>query len=389
MLLHPAIKCFKYIFFYLDSQELFCKFKIKVKKHMIKKKILFAVLNWGLGHATRSTPLIEALAENHHVTVVSTGKSLLLLKSEFPDLEFINLPDYDITYSNKGWMMPFVLFRQLPKLFSRLRKEHKRTEQIVKSKNIDLIISDCRYGVWSKRVPSFLLTHQLRIKLPGILSILDPLSDLGNWFFFRHFKKILVIDHAGDENLSGDLAHQGFISRNKCIRYMGLLADVTKNEDQQDVDVFITISGPEPQRSFFEKIILEQIPNLKGKIVVLLGKPGEFDHKTVNNAEIYTHLPRRKISELMNRAKVIVSRSGYSTVMELVALKKKAVLIPTPGQSEQEYLAAYFFKKELFYTTKQNNIDLVNDLPKALAFPAKGLELEVNDIPLFLREVLE
>lgn len=355
---------------------------------MLKKKILFAVLNWGLGHATRSTPLIEALAKEHEVIIVSTGKSLLLLKSEFPELDFIDMPDYGITYAQKGWMMPFVLLKQLPKLFSRLRNEHKRTEQLVKSRSIDIIISDCRYGIWSKKIPSYLLTHQLRIKMPGILSILDPLSDFGNSYFFSNFNKIFVIDHAGENNLAGELAHQKGISHHRSIHYIGLLADVTINDDPQDVDIFITISGPEPQRSFFEKIILEQLPSLKGKVIVLLGKPGEFDHQTIGSAEVYTHLPRRKISELMNRAKVVVSRSGYSTVMELVALKKKAVLIPTPGQSEQEYLAKYFLEKELFYTTEQHQINLVEDLPKALNCPAKGLELEVNNIELFLKEVL-
>ena len=356
---------------------------------MLKKRILFAVLNWGLGHATRCMPLIEALAEQHKVIIMSTGKSLILLKSEFPELEFVDVPDYNITYSRRGWLMPLVLMKQLPKLLNRLHKEHKRTEQVVKDRQIDLVISDCRYGVWSKKAASFLLTHQLRIKLPGILSLLDPLSDFGNSFFFRNFKKIFVIDHAGDVNLAGELAHSGRIAHHRSLHYIGLLADVKKADDPEDIDVFITISGPEPQRSRFEEIILEQLPKLQGKIVVLLGKPGEFDNHKIGNAEIYTHLPRTKISELMNRAKVVVSRSGYSTVMELIALKKKAVLIPTPGQSEQEYLARHFASKQLFYTTSQQQINLQDDLQKALQCPAKGLDLEVNNLNLFLKEFLE
>ncbi|MBN2789610.1 MAG: hypothetical protein JXR69_05430 [Candidatus Delongbacteria bacterium] len=353
----------------------------------MRKKILYAVLNWGLGHSTRSLPIIRELIKNNEVVILSTGRSLMLLKSEFPEIEVIDYPDYSIKYVNNANFLFLSLAFQLPKILLGLWKENSFTDRLVKEKNIDIIISDNRYGVYSKGIPSYLITHQLKFKLPAVLKWFEFLSEYFNKFYFSKFKKILIPDLEGEPNFSGELSHEfSLIDRSK-LEYIGLLSD-TMNCESLSSDYLVLISGPEPQRTNFEKIISEQIKHIEGKKTVILGKTEINSYESNNDIEYYSHLPRNKISGMIKGAGMIISRPGYSTVMEIAAMGKKALFIPTPGQTEQEYLARYYKKNKLFHYVTQKDLNLKTDIHEAQKYDEIPKQ-KVNDIGNIIKLIME
>lgn len=209
-----------------------------------------------------------------------------------------------------------------------------------------------------------MITHQLRFYLPRGLQWAGIFGIWFNRLVFRHYDKIFVPDAAGKPNLSGVLSHDTAISRHPKVRHIGCLSSLVPAEKpvEEDIDYLFSISGPEPQRTEFEKIILDQLDKLQGKVVVTLGRPTEGNNiiREDDNISIYTHLNRADMNNMMRRAKHVVCRSGYSTVMELLALGKSAMFVPTPGQTEQEYLAAYYQEQGLFTYSKQEKLDLSN-----------------------------
>ncbi|NQT27107.1 hypothetical protein HQ585_17260 [candidate division KSB1 bacterium] len=354
---------------------------------MQKKHILCCILNWGLGHATRSIPIVQALMERgHEVILVSTGRSLVLLRTEFPECESIDLPDYGVTYSRNRWTLIPHLLLQMPRIFYRLYSEHAGIKKIIRERKINFVISDNRYGCYSKRIPSFFMIHQLRFQLPRGLQWSAFISELFNRIYFRHYEAILVPDHEGDVNLTGALSHSGRIAKHPKLRYVGLLSSLDAHDTipKADIDYLFLISGPEPSRTVFEKILLDQAKSIPGRKVAILGKP-ETDsdpsqtHKS--SLEQSSHLNRRELGKMILRARIVVCRSGYSTMMELAAHGKRAILIPTPGQTEQEYLAKHAMVMGLFYSVPQKDLDLLEAIQEANEFFHKPqIRFPVNQI---------
>ncbi len=340
-------------------------------------KVLYGVCSWGFGHATRSLPIIRKLKEEgNHLTIISSGETLDLLKKEVGEAVFIDIPDY-----------PVIISEESTKLFAkgliygslsmwRLEKNLRRISKLVEREKFDIIISDGRYDTYSRRIPSFFISHQVRIKNPFDLRLLEIESELFNLFFMKRFKAFIVPDFEGEENLSGDLSHNLELIDESKLCYVGPLSDFKKGEEHEDIDVLISISGPEPYRSDFERKIMDQIDGVKGKIVVTLGKIKEKGRKLSSDVTVYGYLSREEREEVMNRSKLIVSRSGYSTIMDLAVLNKKALLVPTPGQVEQEYLARYHMERGTFYSVKQRDMDLSRDIEKAKK--ASGIKVNWN-----------
>ena len=340
-------------------------------------RILYFILNWGLGHATRSIPIIRALRENgHEVILVSTGRSLLLLCSEFPDCRSFDLPDYGVTYSRYAWALLPHLLGQMPRIFLRLFLEHRATGKLVRDFCPDLIISDNRYGCYSKSIPSFFIIHQLRFQLPAGLQWSSFISEWFNRMYFRHYEKVLVPDEPTQPNLSGNLSHSGRIARHQKLIFTGLLASVSASGAQinPDIDVLFLISGPEPSRTQLERRIREQAVGLGGKKVLVLGKPGDptVEEPAESDIRVYSHLERSDLGNMLQRAKLVVCNAGYSTMMELTALRKPAILVPTPGQTEQEYLGRINHESGHFYCVSQKNLNLKKDIPLAKQFFTKS-----------------
>ena len=332
---------------------------------MKNKTIIYAIIDWGLGHVTRSTPIIKRLIKDgNKVVLVSYGKALTMLKKEFPGCEIKEVKDARISYPKFGWMFVFKIVSQVPKMLLGWHHERCQVKKLIKEYTADMIITEMRLGFWSKKVPSILITHQLRFHLPKRLRMFSIFGEWFNRLVFRHYDYVFVPDSEVLPNLSGDLSHNSRISKHPKVKYIGCLSSVVPDEDppKKDIDLFISISGPEPQRTHFEEKVMAQLNEAPGNVVVTLGKPETDDNiiKKTANATVYGHLDREEMALMMQRARHIICRSGYSTVMELLALNKTALFVPTPGQTEQEYLAEYYEKEGLYSYCTQDELDLTH-----------------------------
>lgn len=330
------------------------------------KRILYAVLNWGYGHTIHAFPMIEFLNRHHEVILAADGQAMILLRRRFPQNLCIPLKDARIHYTKYKVLMPLSLGMQAVKMLAGMNQEHRLTQNLVKHLKIDRIISDNRYGVWDRRIPSYLITHQLRFQMP--IHQIEPLSILFNRIVFKGFTGIWALDSPHPEkNLSGSLTHDNPLSSHPKVRFMGLWSDLLPRKVEEDIDLLAILSGPEPMRTLLEDKLLEQMSRFPGKKVLVRGINGHFPA----NAEDMTLLglaDRDEINDLMNRSRMVICRSGYTSTMDLVRLAKKAVMVPTPGQSEQEYQAGLYHSRGWFYAVRQDELDLVNDVKAARAY---------------------
>jgi len=325
--------------------------------------IIYAVCSWGLGHATRSLPIIRKLVdENNNLTIICNGRSLNLLQKELgKNAEYIDIADYPMLLSEnvRQFMAKSVIY--WPVFIKKMESGLQQLTKILQKKKYDLIISDARYDMYSKKIPSYFISHQMRIMNPLHIKMFESGSEIFNLFFFKRFSGVIVPDYK-DDDLSGDLSHNlKKIDENK-LHYVGALSDFNKKKTKKDIDYLISISGPEPQRSMLEEKLISQAQQLDGNIVITLGKTEKQSKIKEENITTYSFLAKEKRENLLNRTKMVVSRSGYSTIMDLAIIGTKALMIPTPGQIEQEYLAEYHNKKGTFYSVNQNSIELERDL---------------------------
>ena len=329
-------------------------------------ELIYGVCSWGLGHATRSLPVIrKLLRENNKVTVISHGRCLRLLQEELGNqARYIDIQDYPMLLSENARQFMAKSLIYWPLFIKRMESGLQRLSKILQEKKYDAVISDGRYDMYSKKIPSFFISHQMRIMNPLRIKMFESGSELFNLFFFKRFRGVIIPDYRTND-LSGDLSHHLKRIDEKTLHYVGVLSDFRKKETKKDIDYLISISGPEPQRSALEKKLFSQIPNLTGNIVVTLGKTEKQEELTEKNVRIFSFLTKEKREELMNRARLVISRSGYSTIMDLAVLGKKALMIPTAGQIEQEYLADYHNAKRTFFSVHQNKINLEKDIKQA------------------------
>ncbi len=332
------------------------------------KNILICPLNWGIGHATRCIPIIKLLLDQgYHVIIGADKRPYSLLKKEFPSLSFIIFPGYEIKYPTKGSMV-FKILLSLPKIIFGIYKEHITLQNIIEKNKIDIVISDNRYGLWNKKVKSIFITHQLTVKCPKWLFFLEPILFQINKFFISKYNECWIPDNLGDYNITGELTKKYAVFKN--IYFIGLLSRFfEKKESQTNIkgyDLVCILSGPEPQRSIFEKLLTEQLLLLKNKkTLILRGVTDDDSTEQVNKQiDIINHLNTDEFYQLIKDASLIICRSGYSSIMDIATLGKKAILIPTPGQTEQEYLASHLKAKKIFYSASQKEFNLMESIHK-------------------------
>lgn len=325
------------------------------------KKILISPLDWGLGHASRDIPIIKKLIElGHEVIIAGSGNSLLLLKTEFPQLKSIYLPSFKIKFA-KGKSQLFRIILSAPNFIFHIFHEKKLLKNIVKEYKIDIVISDNRYGLYNSDCYSVLITHQLHIKTPRSISFIEKLLQKINYYFIGKFDQCWIPDYKQEPHISGVLSHPEKLPDN--IKYIGHLSRFEKafndNVIINEYDILVILSGPEPQRSILENILINQISEIDSKTIFIRGV-NEFCNNLNNteNIEFIKFAESKTISKLLRASKIVISRSGYSSIMDFIALSKKAILIPTPGQTEQEYLSDYVKNKKWFYTQNQDEINL-------------------------------
>ena len=333
----------------------------------MKKRILIAPLNWGLGHATRCIPIINALlACGFEPVLASDGNALLLLQKEFPNLSSIELPSYNIIYAKKGQHFKLKLLKDSPKLIKAIKAEKIAVQNFIENNTVAGIISDNRLGVYSQKVPSVFITHQLNV-LSGNTTWL---STKMHQKFIKEFDVCWIPDTEGDINLSGELGHNDSIKTTK--KYIGPLSRFEKISLKIVNDVLVILSGPEPQRTLLEEKLLREFKNFDKKIVFVKGLiEKEQTIEIIKSMTIYNFMTSELLEKTINESALIISRSGYTTIMDLAKLNKKAFFIPTPGQFEQEYLAKRLTDLNLVPSCNQDNFTL-NKLENTNAF--KGLK---------------
>ncbi|MCH7785691.1 MAG: glycosyltransferase [Bacteroidetes bacterium] len=322
---------------------------------MVKKNtILVAALHWGLGHATRCIPIIRELLKcNYNVIIASDGAALLLLQKEFPKLNSIELPSYNITYPLHGKNFKWKLFSKIPNIKKVIASEKRIIDKLVSEEKIQGLISDNRFGVRNNKVPSVYLTHQLNV-LTGSTTFF---SSKKHQSIIRKFDECWVPDLKGPLNFSGKLGHLKHSELN--IKYIGPLSRMKKINLTIKYDVFILLSGPEPQRSLFENILINSLRGEKLSVILVQGLVETEQKKhQIDNLTIYNYMESEEIEKTINTSEIVISRSGYTTIMDLAALEKKVFFIPTPGQYEQEYLAKRLKKLDLVPYCDQEDFNI-------------------------------
>lgn len=310
---------------------------------MQNKKILVAPLNWGMGHATRCIPVIEAL-ENHgyEPVIASDGVALELLKKEFPDKKILELPSYKIEYAKNGSNFKLKMFFQIPNMIRAVKSENKAVKKWIKEQGISGIISDNRMGVYAKNIPSVFMTHQLNVLTGNTTWLTTQIHRI----FIKKHKHCWVPDVATSPNLTGKLGHPENCSLN--IKYIGPISRLNKKLLPKKYDLMVILSGPEPQRTLLEEKLKNELPEFDGEVLFVRGViESEQTVSQEDNITYYNFMNTAQLEKAFNESEVVLCRSGYTTVMDLAKLGKKAFFIPTPGQYEQEYLAKKLQKSGL------------------------------------------
>lgn len=322
------------------------------------KRVLVAPLNWGLGHATRCIPIIRLLLERGHtVFIASDGDSLKLLKDEFKNLTFLELPSYNIQYSRNIPAWIYTLWRTRRFLKS-IKREYIAIQKIVSEQAIELIIADNRYGCWSKSIASVFVSHQLNLPVPSGLTGMGGIINFFHKRLIRKFNTIWIPDAEGSV-LSGTLSQTALKAE-----FIGVLSRFQRSESKEaKYKLAVVLSGPEPQRTLLEKNLLPQVVALNLPSIFVRGLLNEkMGESQVEDVKIVNYLNAEELQKVIRQSEIVVARSGYSTIMDLAVLGKKAVFLPTPGQPEQEYLAKKFMQSKIAYAVDQEKLDLADAL---------------------------
>lgn len=333
-----------------------------------------APLDWGLGHATRCIPIIAYLHSLHHeVFIAAESAAAKLLKENFPNIQVLHLKGYRIQYSKKKRNFSTKIIAQIPKILNSINQEQKWLKSKQELFQFDCVISDNRYGLLHKEIPSVILTHQLSIQ-SGKGKIVDAILRKMHYALLNKFKECWIVDYPLNRGISGNLAHPRHLPANS--KYIGIISQFGRFlkkpfTEKKPNEILVLLSGPEPMRSILEEQLITQIHTIKGyKFIIVGGNPLGAKHVLENeNIEYYNYLTAEKLMACLENAKLVICRSGYSTIMDLAILNKNAVLIPTPGQTEQEYLAKYLNDNNLFFVAHENDIQLSEAIISALPFP--------------------
>jgi len=343
------------------------------------RKIIVAPLNWGLGHASRCVPIIKALQEEHFTPVIaSDGKALEFLQKEFPELETIKLPSYQISY---GKHLKWNLLKKGPAILKAARKEGEIIHQYLEeNKGIVGIISDNRFGVCSSKVPSVYITHQINVHS----GIFTPITSYFHQKIIKKFDECWIPDEK-DSKFSGRLSRS---QKKLNQKYIGVLSRFQKKELEKNNDILIILSGPEPNRSQLESKLITLFLEASKKIILVQGKVElSQTKKQQGSLTIVNYMLSDELEKTISSSEMVICRSGYSSIMDLITLNKKAILIPTKGQNEQEYLAQYLNQQEYFSFVNEDDITVQElEKPKELKGEIKEKKLDKNLFSLFQSE---
>ncbi len=337
------------------------------------KNILVAPLNWGLGHSTRCIPIIRALIENDFNPILaSDGVALEMLRKEFPDLQTLELPSYQIEYAKNGKNFKWKMLKNSPKMISAILKEKKIVKKWISEYNLSGIISDNRLGVQSKLVASVFITHQLNVLTGNTSWITTKLHQN----IIRKFTECWVPDFKEKPNLTGKLGHLKKTDLN--LKYIGPLSRLNLRYLKPKYQLMVLLSGPEPQRTLLEEKLKIEVLKFNGNVIFVKGVvEQEQIIEQIANTTFVNFMNSELLETAFNESEMVLCRSGYTTIMDLAKLGKKAFFIPTPGQYEQEYLAKKLKRNGLYPFSNQDDFRIENlfeiDLYKGIQTPENNI----------------
>lgn len=320
------------------------------------KRVIVAPLDWGLGHATRDVPVIHHLREaDFEVILVADGRPYDFLSRRFPDLEIIRCPGYDIAYPKSDQFMVHMA-KSGPRIAKALQEERKAADRIAQETDADIIISDNRLNFRSARTKNIFITHQLRVKAGPLTFAASALHRK----FYSRFDEVWIPDHAGKNNIAGDLSFLKHPKKN--YRYIGPLTRFSLVKTKMNgvgKKLLFMLSGPEPQRTIFEELVIAELKKNPVPALILRGQPGQpHDSEPIPGVRMVNHLDDEKLAQAISDAYAVVSRGGYSTLCDLTAANKKLICVPTPGQTEQEYCAEHLAGKNMMVAMSQKKFSL-------------------------------
>jgi UDP:flavonoid glycosyltransferase YjiC (YdhE family) len=333
--------------------------------------VLVSPLDWGLGHASRCVPLVRALLEaGHRVILAGSGRSLLLLRDEFPDLPYYAIRGFSPDYTDSNRMI-LHLMKQFPAFIRSMISENRDLSTLLSGESVDVVIADNRYGLRNRKTHNILITHQVMVIPPKWMRPFAFLIRFTLKCLISAFDTCWIPDEPEVPGLSGDLAHRYPLPARA--RFIGPLSRFSTAEEksaQKDpLAVAAILSGPEPQRSMLESLIIRQLKGSPYRVTLVSGKP-EDEGKTEDDGNIrkYAYLPAELLKAVIQSAALVICRSGYSSVMDLAALGAKALFVPTPGQTEQHYLAELHGTAGTSFYRQQQELNLSEDIPIAIGY---------------------
>jgi uncharacterized protein (TIGR00661 family) len=350
---------------------------------------LISPLNWGLGHASRIIPIIDyCLKSGKHVVIAGNGSSLELLKMKFPQLKYEHIPSPAMQYGIKS-ALNFNFYIHAILMFINILRERIFTKRIIRKHKIDTIISDNRPGVFNRKIKSIYITHQINIYRSLKEDKFSQIMSRINYRIIKQYNYCWSPDFEAHTTLAGRLSKN---NTNSLVNYIGPLSRFSLAQSNgkflKKYEVVCIVSGPEPPRKFFEQLLVSKFSNSTFKTLIIRGLPNEERQmRAIGNVEFLNHCTDEEFLYLINSASHIICRSGYSSVMDMIVTCKNAILIPTPGQPEQEYLAIHLNGKYGFTCMSQNDFasanieEITNCRSEALFYDKEALK-KVLDLHL-------
>ena len=338
----------------------------------VPKNILIAPLDWGGGHTTRCMPIISYLRHlGHNPIVAGNATQISIIKDTYNNkIQTVHLDGYNIRYSALNRVLQAGLLFQMPGILSKIKQEHEWLKQAVKEHKLHGVLSDNRYGLHHSTIPTVIMTHQLHV-LTGLGSAADGILQRLHYRQLNKFGSTWIADTEAAPGLAGKLSHTEHMPER--YSYIGLLsrfATPVVPEPQGGGGILVLLSGPEPQRSILSAILWRQAVTYKGSNITFVAgsKDAQIPDNIPPHITYHKRLGSEALQPLLRAADMVLCRSGYSSIMDLIALGKKAILIPTPGQTEQEYLGKMLHERGAFYSTAQSGFQLDSALKEAGTF---------------------
>lgn len=360
------------------------------------KTVLLSPLDWGLGHASRIISLVMHFeAAGFKVILGGSGKSGDLLRTTFRHLPFIEIPSFTIRYPFRKFLFPLNIIIQLPLFFYSIFREHHHIKRAVKKHAIDIVVSDNRYGLRCKSTYNIIITHQISPVLPGFLKWAEYPLYIVLKNLIERFHECWIPDYAGENNLSGKLSHRFTLPENaKFIGHLSRFSVVSNANDHSSYDLAIVLSGPQPELGRITRRIIDQALESKLETIIICGLQESDKSQAVRQGlKIVSHLEPPVFKKVLEMSGTIICTAGYSGIMDLVELSRTAILIPTPGQTEQEYLCSFHQSRRNFLTVPLSELNL-QDLAKyqnklELCTMIRREERSQDEVPRLLAELLK